>query len=52
MESHGCVGKIQVSAETRALLGDAYCFIQREPIQVKGHGQMHTYFLTGKVGMR
>ncbi len=48
MESHGLPGYIQVTAETYEILKDQYVFEARGKIQVKGKGQMDTYFLTGK----
>ena len=47
MESHGQSGRIQVSAATRAALGDAYRFEARGDIAVKGKGSMATWFLLG-----
>jgi adenylate cyclase len=48
MESTGEVGKIQVSAETRALLGVRFEFEDRGLIEVRGKGGMHTWFLLGR----
>lgn len=45
MESHGIVGSIQVTESTYALLKDQYQFAARGSIEVKGRGQMQTYFL-------
>jgi len=45
MESHSLPGHIQVSAETRARLGDLFNFDSRGTIDVKGKGAMVTYFL-------
>jgi class 3 adenylate cyclase len=45
MESHGVPGQIQVTERTQERLGSRYKFEQRGPIQVKGKGQMVTYFL-------
>jgi class 3 adenylate cyclase len=50
MESHGTEGCIQVTERTRALLGERYRFSQGQRLQVKGKGEMTTYFLTGKSG--
>ncbi len=44
MESSGVPGRIQVSASTRELLGDAYTFEQRE-VDVKGLGPLTTYLV-------
>ena len=46
MESAGVPGRIQVSASTRALLGNDYSFEEREAIEVKGLGLMTTYLVT------
>ena len=48
MESHAPVGCIQVTAATCERLRDKYLFEAREPIQVKGKGEMRTYILTGR----
>ncbi|MGI0487262.1 CHASE2 domain-containing protein [Pantanalinema rosaneae CENA516] len=45
MESHGIAGGIQVTESTYGLLKDQYRFEPRGSIQVKGRGQMQTYFL-------
>ena len=45
MESHSLPGRIQVSAVTRALLGDQFNFERRGSIEVKGKGKMETFFL-------
>jgi len=48
MESQGTAGRIQVSAATRQALGDSYRFEHRGTIEVKGKGEMETYFLVGR----
>jgi class 3 adenylate cyclase len=48
MESHGIAGCIQVTQSTYEYLQDNYQFEARGVIQVKGKGEMTTYFLTGK----
>jgi adenylate cyclase len=45
MQSSGVPGRIQVAPSTRDLLGDAYSFEERGPIEVKGLGPMTTYLL-------
>lgn len=47
MESHGLGGRIQVSVTTYERLRDKYLFEERGMIQVKGKGEMMTYFLIG-----
>jgi adenylate cyclase len=47
MESHGIPGRIQVSFNTYELLRDKYEFEERGLIEIKGQGEMPTYFLTG-----
>ena len=47
MESHGVPGRIQVSFYTYELLRDKYEFEDRGMIDIKGQGEMRTYFLTG-----
>src|ERR671913_2455788 len=49
MESHGVPGCIQVTARTYQRLRDCYRFERRGPIQVKGKGEIVTYFLEGRV---
>jgi class 3 adenylate cyclase len=45
MESSGFPGRIQVTEETRRLLGDRYPFERREGVEVKGKGTMSTWML-------
>jgi len=47
MESQGKPGKIQISHNTHALLGNEFICQPRRPIEVKGKGEMVTWFLTG-----
>jgi class 3 adenylate cyclase len=48
MESHGLPGQIQVTAATYELLKETYVFQPRGSIDVKGKGEMLTYWLIGK----
>lgn len=48
MESHGLAGRIQVSDATYKLLREQYLLSKRGAIQVKGKGEMTTYFLFGR----
>jgi class 3 adenylate cyclase len=45
MESHGVPGQVQVSAETRARLGDRFRFVERAGLQVKGKGAMSAFLV-------
>ncbi len=48
MESHGLTGRIQVTEATYASLRDSHTFEERGLIDVRGKGQMKTYFLAGR----
>lgn len=48
MESHGIAGAIQVSEDTYQLLKQSYELEPRGLIEIKGKGEMKTYFLTRK----
>jgi adenylate cyclase len=48
MESHGFPDCIQVTAATYERLQDNYVFEERGLVQVKGKGEMKTYFLKGR----
>lgn len=48
MESHGLPGSIHVTQSTYECLRARYLFRERGVIQVKGKGEMTTYFLTGR----
>ena len=48
MESHGVPGKIHVTERVRDRLQESYRFEERGLIDVKGKGQMQTYFLVGR----
>jgi adenylate cyclase len=48
MESHGIAGCIQVTDVTYQVLKDKFQFDPQRKIEIKGKGEMITYFLTGK----
>jgi class 3 adenylate cyclase len=48
MESHGEPGRIQITAATAALFGDAFAIVERGEIDVKGKGIVTTFFLEGR----
>jgi guanylate cyclase len=49
MESEGVPGRIQLSAATHALIRDRFLCEPRGTIDVKGKGQLETYFLVGRL---
>ncbi len=48
MESHGVPGRIQVTDSARKRLGEQFTFEERGTIEVKGKGEMRTWFLNGR----
>ena len=50
MESHGVIGRIHVTAAYKERLDQEFQFEPRGLIQVKGVGEVETWFLTGKLG--
>jgi adenylate cyclase len=48
MESSSEQGRIHVSERAMSLMGDEYEFESRGALQIKGKGEMKTYFLTGR----
>jgi class 3 adenylate cyclase len=50
MESLGVSGCIQVTDRTYRRLRDRYRFERRGPVQVKGKGELVTWFLVGRAG--
>jgi adenylate cyclase len=48
MESTGEAGKIKVAQETSELLADGFVLEERGVIDVRGKGQMRTWFLIGR----
>ncbi len=48
MESHSLPGHIQLSAATKAALGDRFKLERRGLVEIKGKGMMETYFLSDR----
>jgi adenylate cyclase len=48
MESHGLPGRIQVTDAARQRLSESFLLEKRGTIEVKGKGEMQTWFLNGK----
>lgn len=48
MESHGVCGRIQMTDATRQQLGEPFALERRGTIEVKGKGQIDTWFLNGR----
>ncbi|MDO8810999.1 MAG: adenylate/guanylate cyclase domain-containing protein [Gallionella sp.] len=48
MESQGMDGRVQITDATRQRLGEEFLSEERGVINVKGIGEMHTWFLTGR----
>jgi class 3 adenylate cyclase len=48
MESHGAKGRVQISASTRAAIGDRFELEPRGSIEVKGKGAMETFFVVAE----
>jgi len=48
MESHGEPGRIQVTAATKAVLGDTFACAPRGPVEIKGIGVITTFWLVGR----
>lgn len=46
METHGVPGRVHVTAEVRAALGEAFGYEPLPPVTVKGKGAMQTYLIT------
>ena len=47
MESHGVPGKIQITREMYEVLKDDFLCVPRGIVDVKGKGEMETWFLEG-----
>jgi class 3 adenylate cyclase len=50
MESHGVAGRIQVTDATQQWLNEPFRLEERGVIDVKGKGQIHTWFLNSRNG--
>ncbi len=50
MESHGVAGRIQITDSTRLQLGELFLLEKRGAIEVKGKGEMNTWFLNSHNG--
>ena len=48
MESHGTPGRVQVTRATYELLRDDFLFEPRGRLDIKGKGEMETWFLVGR----
>ena len=48
MESHGAPGRIQLTDSTRQRLGDPFVFEERGIIEIKGKGEMPTWYLVSR----
>jgi guanylate cyclase len=48
MESHGVPGRIHISKATRDILGDKFLYEPRGAVDIKGKGEMQTWFLVGR----
>jgi class 3 adenylate cyclase len=49
MESHGAPGRIHVSDELRAALGEGWQLENRGVVEIKGKGPMKTHWLSGRI---
>jgi class 3 adenylate cyclase len=52
MESTGVAGKTQVTSDIVDRVGDAFIFERRGLVDVKGKGEIETFFLTQRTGRR
>ena len=50
MESHGVSGRIQMTDSTRQQLGEPFMIEKRSAIEVKGKGEMESWFLNSRDG--
>jgi adenylate cyclase len=47
MESHGVTGRVQISEVTNTLISGDFATTPRGPVEIKGKGVLHTWFLDG-----
>ena len=47
LESHGVAGRVQVSADTARLIASRFATEPRGSIELRGHGVMQTYLVSG-----
>ena len=48
MESHGATGRIQITRATKDLLDDEFVCEPRGLVEVKGKGEMETWYVVGR----
>ena len=48
MESHGMAARVQMTEETRRLLSEPFVFEERGAFEIKGKGELRTWFLLGR----
>jgi adenylate cyclase len=51
MQSHGVAGRIQITDAARQRLTDTFLLEKRGAIDVKGKGEMHTWFLNRRIDL-
>jgi adenylate cyclase len=51
MQSHGVAGRIQITDAARQRLADTFMLEKRGAIDVKGKGEMHTWFLNERIDL-
>ncbi|MCB1304511.1 MAG: guanylate cyclase, partial [Leptospiraceae bacterium] len=49
LESHSLPGRIHISEQTAAIIGDTFELEERGMVEVKGKGSLLTYFLNGRL---
>jgi adenylate cyclase len=51
MQSHGVAGRIQITDAAKERLSDTFLLEKRGAIDVKGKGEMHTWFLNRRIDL-